>query len=1638
MPEINNSTAKKAISASAVTIYRSKYSARAVYAAWTFDDGNKEGKNKDTEQFEYIWQYYVPASGMKSVRKFADTQTVRKDNVGAYDDGLWHDSGSTGTVSALAYTEIKHSNGKVYYTYTTEDYTPPEYATRVRFKVKPIAKETSSKNGNNNAKYTSNYCGWVPSEKGYRFTLVDLPIYEVPYIDVDFITDTSSPLAGSFVATCLVGDDNLRKYREYLSGYEVKWQCFIENTWNEASTVTVDISLVRDKFDDIGKNNKWGFTNVFSDFPAGTTMVQAVITPVSLVEGVFTPAPNNGQYHKIAHKWRAIKKLEVQLAPATDRGVQAFWSITNTNLLTSFSYEWEYYVATINKTGAWTPGEDGEVEVSHRATDTPTWMASYTIPETANKVRIRVKPVSSSASAAIIFNDIWSEWEEFEYDIPTRETLEPTLEIMEASERTILAIWSLPRIPTVFEKGKTYLLGEYCKKSENSNKIYKCVEVPDEPDKTFNSDHWEEVDITKEGVTFWSKTDFNNLDSFEYEWRYKVVGSTYWFPGSTSTVKAGSPTQAATSATTRWSVSYDPPANAKFVQFRVRPIAKYSNAFSGAWSTYVQYNFEVNKTKVLTPEITIDVYSAPDRSLYANWNFAEAPVFSEKKTYAVGDYCLHGDYLYQCTTAVTKAGKFKNKNWTKKDVSSYSNSQTDSFEYEWEYHVHNLWFPGESGTTSYARRVCTYSLPAEASRARVRVRPIPIYERYYEGEWSNYKRYDLVIPSKKIDDGSLNVRLYSGTDRTILVSWTMADLSDVGSFSLEWRYKRLQVEADGRDTEVTLDGGSGSTTPYARYFTFDAPEDASEVEVRVMPVAVAENLFNGQWTKYADGKYAFRIEPRTIENLTVGLQKGSERTIYATWSIDGDNRDVASYSYEWQYFIDPLWYDGSTGTANTENPVCTYDAPALSGTVRVRVRPEPLHTSDFAPTWSNYITFLVPKNTDPEVPDVPEVTITGFNLKAQLDNYDDNAVGIEFEIVDDVALWTSAIAPIELNRAAATVTVVSGKTYRARARALNAEGLASDWSNYSSDVSSFPAPLPADPTCMALSTTSVEVNWNDVTSADSYEVEYATKKRYFDAAPSQVQSVTIEIGTRAEITGLETGQEYFFRVRTKNSQGESEWSNVVSAVIGTVPGPPTTWSSTTTGTVDRDIFLYWVHNSEDNSLEKEAEVELIVNGIPETHVITNESEDPEHTSEYLLPANTFNAGAIIQWRVRTKGVMDDYGDWSTQRFVNVYTPPILNMILSDGTTWNQDGFEYNTENIYEYDYSPALLNDSQLRSFPLLVYFDTYPKSQKPVSYSITITSNETYDGFTDTGSSVPVRTGQTLYQRVISTDLDKFMTIINAGDVNLESGISYTLSASVSLDSGLSAEATYRFIVQWGDEDFYLDAEIAIDSTTLAAYISPYCMNSSFQIRNDVTLGVYRRDFDGGFTEIAKDLINTDRITVTDPHPSLDFARYRITATSISTGRVYFLDLHGVEIGETSIIIQWDEKWSNFDATRDGGRLVEQPWTGSMVKLPYNVDISESNTIDVELVEYIGRSHPVGYYGTQIGQEGNWNSEIPATDKDTVYALRRLAKWMGNAYVREPSGSGYWAQVAVSFNRNHNETVIPVSINVKRVEGGM
>ena len=383
------------------------------------------------------------------------------------------------------------------------------------------------------------------------------------------------------------------------------------------------------------------------------------------------------------------------------------------------------------------------------------------------------------------------------------------------------------------------------------------------------------------------------------------------------------------------------------------------------------------------------------------------------------------------------------------------------------------------------------------------------------------------------------------------------------------------------------------------------------------------------------------------------------------------------------------------------------------------------------------------------------------------------------------------------------------------------------------------------------------------------------------------------------------------------------------------------------------------------------------------------------------------------------------GDWSVERIIKLYSPPTIRLIVSDAD-----------------EYSDSSESISVINSFPFYIFCEVGPENQAPVTYSINVVSNEAYETVDSTGNVKMVNAGDEVYSKVFivgsNVSQSKILRLkMNASDLDLQNNVTYTINVIVAMNSGLTVSESHVFTVSWTEKFYEPNAEIGIDTTTYTALIRPYCMNRTGALVNNVKLSVYRREFDGGMVEIATDLDNERGTVVTDPHPSLDFARYRIIATEVATGAVSYYDPPGYPVNGKAVIIQWDEAWTNFDADLEG-ELSEPEWTGSMIKLPYNIDIQEVNTNDVTLIKYAGRRHPVSYHGTHTGETATWNVDIAKEDKETIYALRRLARWLGNVYVREPSGTSYWATISVSFPQKHNEVTVPVSLSITRVAGGM
>lgn len=788
----------------------------------------------------------------------------------------------------------------------------------------------------------------------------------------------------------------------------------------------------------------------------------------------------------------------------------------------------------------------------------------------------------------------------------------------------------------------------------------------------------------------------------------------------------------------------------------------------------------------------------------------------------------------------------------------------------------------------------------------------------------------------------------------------------------------------------------------------------------------------------------------SVSNVRLVRDTTASRVLVAKWEWNKAN--TASFTVRWWYATAAglAEYTDSSVPAGVRSNSYTIPDNAIKVTVQI-LAVSTTHTvnnqevSYWTATWSSDVSYTAVANL-PSKPSVPTVAVKDADeessklnsqlITASLENISEDTPRMQFvlyiihpfsdepEETQEEAFERSKIGvAVENRHAEVQWSVVSGYSYAVRARGVSdlpdGSWYFGEWSDYSSIVSTKPGMITEVYDPIALTSTSVKLSWQ-VTgyawNADSYDIEYTTDKDYFDSSDGTTTITGIKTSPYTK-TGLESGRTYYFRVRAVNSGGNGKWSDVFSCNIGSKPEAPTTWSEKSTVTPEESIRVYWVHNSEDNSVQTKAEIEVNTNKGTNTYPYTSgdeEAADIIHTMTFDKSyVATIGDGGMFGYRVRTAGVTGEFGEWSVRRYIHVYATPSLSLAITDSTVT-----------------TPI----ETVTTLPLNIKGLVTPDTQTLVSINTKIVSNADYEISDDVGVTRSIRKGAEIYNKSINvtkTSRGSFNLAITTKDIQLQNNVSYTATCIVALNSGLTATASATFNVAWKDNTYNIDAEIGVNRDDYTAYIRPTATSSS---GDAVWLGVHRREYDGSFTTIAENILSGTYVT--DPHPALDYARYRITAKSVNTGFVEFYDAPAYPVHGIDVIIQWDEAWTTFDS--GGGRLLSAtPWNGSMIRIPYNIDVSETSNIDVSMIEYVGRKHPVSYYGTQLGISGSWRIDIPSTDKEMLYAFRRLSIWTGDVYVREPSGLGYWANVKVSMSQTHCELITPITLDITRVEGG-
>lgn len=870
------------------------------------------------------------------------------------------------------------------------------------------------------------------------------------------------------------------------------------------------------------------------------------------------------------------------------------------------------------------------------------------------------------------------------------------------------------------------------------------------------------------------------------------------------------------------------------------------------------------------------------------------------------------------------------------------------------------------------------------------------------------------------------------------------------------------------------------------------------------------------------------------------------------------------FAYRWWYWVTDTWFPASNSdsTLGSGETKVSYSIPSNATYVKFCIRPVMYPVNKKAkkendrvfacPTFTMFSVSTqikaTPSSSDPVQEDPTPATISSINQTIDKSNKMTLSVSLSDEEVTkkgvstvDFELYIGTTntstqgfsfcaknnARVYNGRASWTRQLTAGYyyIYKARANGTKGSGQWSNFSDYTEKIVTGATTPEWDGNPTATGSNIVRLKFKCSGYAEEYEIEYATKELYLngDSGVSQTKTVTEENreatthNITAFIDNLEAGSTYYFHIRAKSSKFDpTGWSVTKSITIGREPAAPTTYSSKTSAIIGNDVYLYWVHNSQDGSSQRDARIALYVNQTSTMldnavvdihnpyfeddvhdylkdktlfHKITLEA-DSKYAGEKSNRRYSFVDGDTLYWKVCTRGVYtgnstngNGYGPWSAIRKISMFSPPEAFLDFKKGWLWHDLNLKDHTVPLDQLESTMVI------DGYPYVVEMWAKPDTQEAISFTLTISNAggayETEDAY---GGSVTVGAGEVIYQNYFDAnvnpesgnyyfdeDNENHMALqLTPNDVDFVNGQTYTFHLEVYMNSGLSAEKFVDIPAQLVEAaEFEPSCYIDVDPDEFVAYITPACYDINLVPRDpetgeideedllahltqDVLLNVYRIETDGTFTEIETGIENTGSVTITDPHPSLDYARYRVVAIKTTSGAIRYDDFFD-EMGVHSLVLQWDESWtvandnaeaytyendlSNAEAFR-----VMTNYKGNRIVLPWNIDMTENFDPDVALIEYIGREHPVSYYGTQLGQSASWSTDIVKYsydsdeyqdfDTNTLFQLRRLARYMGDVYVREPSGTGYWANVRVNWTQTHNEQVIPVSIEIKRVEG--
>ena len=361
-----------------------------------------------------------------------------------------------------------------------------------------------------------------------------------------------------------------------------------------------------------------------------------------------------------------------------------------------------------------------------------------------------------------------------------------------------------------------------------------------------------------------------------------------------------------------------------------------------------------------------------------------------------------------------------------------------------------------------------------------------------------------------------------------------ADGLDNVSYSYQW------IRNDGgTDTDI-----SGATDPG---YTLAADDEGRTIKVKV---SFTDDADNGE-TLTSPATAAVDAAPNSpatgAPTITGTAQVGQTLTADTSAIADADGLTNVSYSYQW------IANDGTSDSDISGGTDSTYTLAATDEGRTIRVRVSFTDDAGNGETLTSPATAAV--DAAPNNPATGAPSITGTAQVGETLSADTSAIA-DADGLTNVSYsyqWVANDGSSDSDITSATDSTYSlddadeGKTIKVKVGFTDDAG--SDESLASAATASVAArpnqgsapDTPDRPVGTAVFAGGVDLEWNDVPGADSYDVQLFRNGQWMDLPGDGVEIAFY--GAGAIISELDPGSSYWFQVRARNAHGSSDWSN---------------------------------------------------------------------------------------------------------------------------------------------------------------------------------------------------------------------------------------------------------------------------------------------------------------------------------------------------------------------------------------------------------------------------------------------------------------------------------------------------------------